>query len=172
MSSLSARLACAGAAAALVAVLTSVSPAAADPPGGNGTIKVDGLEFDGHPNNEPHVGCTFEVDFYGFDAGVVYADVTFEAQAPTVRTGDTQVLLTDRVFVGEDDSSGGGSEAGLDASATYELDFTDMTPHPIQGYHVELTTSTPGKKGAATKHKVLWDTDCGPPIDQPPDIPF
>ena len=41
----------------------------ADPPGNNGTIKIDDVEFDDHPNNEPHVGCTFQVDFYGFDKG-------------------------------------------------------------------------------------------------------
>ena len=40
-----------------------------NPPGNDGTVKIDGLDFDRHPNNEPHVGCTFEVDFYGFDAG-------------------------------------------------------------------------------------------------------
>jgi hypothetical protein len=32
--------------------------------------------------------------------------------------------VTDSVFVGEDDNGGGGSEAGLDASQTYTLDFT------------------------------------------------
>lgn len=33
-----------------------VPAAAADPPGNNGTIKIDGLAFDDAPDNEPHVG--------------------------------------------------------------------------------------------------------------------
>ncbi len=37
--------------------------AAPNPPGNNGTVKIDDVPFDDHPNNEPHVGCTFQVDF-------------------------------------------------------------------------------------------------------------
>src|SRR4029453_11982527 len=47
------------------------------PPGNNGTVKIDGVAFDDHPNNEPHVGCIFQVDFYGYDEGDLFADVTF-----------------------------------------------------------------------------------------------
>src|SRR5688500_3559353 len=47
----------------------AASPNPSGPPGNNGTIKIDGTAFDSHPNNEPHVGCVFEVDFYGFDMG-------------------------------------------------------------------------------------------------------
>ena len=42
------------------------------------------------------------------------------------------VLLTDTVFVGEDDNAGGGSEAGLDASETYTLDVAGIEPHPTR----------------------------------------
>src|SRR5262245_62104723 len=94
-------------------VLGGGSPASGDPPGNNGVVKVDGEEFDDAPNNEPHVGCTFQVDFYGFDAGDLFANVTFEAHPPT---GSDTVVLTDTVFIGEDDNKGGGSESGLDAS--------------------------------------------------------
>ena len=64
---------------ALAAVIGAAGPAGAqaDPPGNNGTVKIDGVEFDDHPDNEPHVGCEFQVDFYGFDEGDLYADVTF-----------------------------------------------------------------------------------------------
>jgi hypothetical protein len=85
-------------------------------------VKLDATPFDAAPDNEPHVGCTFQVDFYGYDQGDLDAQVTFEAHAPTQRPGGSQVLLTDSVFIGEDDNSGGGSEAGLDAKATYRLD--------------------------------------------------
>src|SRR5215204_2594046 len=69
--------------------------------------------------------------------------------------GGDQVILTDSVFVGED-----GSEAGLDAKRTYRLDFTGITPHPVQGFHVKLTVDAEGSQGANTKHKVFWVTGC------------
>jgi hypothetical protein len=97
----------------------SSSHTANGPPGNNGTVKIDGKAFDSHPNNEPHVGCNFEVDFYGFDKGDdLDAKVTFAVQPPT---GKPHVLLTDTLKIGEDDNSGGGSEAGLDASREYDL---------------------------------------------------
>jgi hypothetical protein len=143
--------------------------AAPNPPGNNGTIKVDARPFDAAPDNQPHVGCTFQVDFYGYDEGNLDASVTFEAHAPTLRADGSQVLLTDSVFVGEDDSSGGGSEAGLDARRTYRLDFTAITAHPVQGFHVKLTVNAEGSQGADTKHKVFWVTGCNPGYpDSPP----
>ena len=68
-----------------------------NPPGNNGTIKIDGVAFDDVPDNEPHVGCEFQVDFYGYDLGNLFADVEFDAHPPT---GPAQVLLTDTVFIG------------------------------------------------------------------------
>src|SRR4029453_5023524 len=133
-----------------------------NPPGNNGTVKVDDVPFDDHPDNEPHVGCSFQIDFYGYDEGDLEPQVTFEAPPPTLRAGDDQVLLTDAVFIGEDDNSGGGSEAGLDASATYTLDFTGIEPHPVQGFHGKLTVNAEGSQGADVKHKVFWVTGCGP----------
>ncbi len=142
-----------------VAQLASAAP---NPPGNNGTIKVDDVPFYALPNNEPHVGCTFQVDFYGYDEGDLNAEVLFEAHPPTLRPGDDQVLLEDTVFIGEDDNSGGGSEAGLDASATYTLDFTGIEPHPNQGFHVRLTIQADGSQGAEEKHKEFWVTGCPP----------
>jgi hypothetical protein len=150
----------------LAGLLALAGPAAASsshttngPPGNNGTVKIDRLAFDDLPNNEPHVGCNFQVDFYGFDMGDLNADVTFAVQPPT---GKDRVLLTDTVKIGEDDNSGGGSEAGLDASQTYDLSthLDGLTPHPKQGYHVKLTVNADGSKGADTKHKVFWVNGC------------
>jgi hypothetical protein len=147
--------------AGCVALAGFAAPAAfADPPGNNGTIKIDDVAFDDHPNNEPHVGCEFQVDFYGFDKGDLSAKVTFKLHPPT---GDREVLLRDTVFIGEDDNSGGGSEKGLDASETYTLDFTGIEPHPKQGFHVKLTIEADGSQGADTKHKVFWVEGCPPP---------
>jgi hypothetical protein len=139
-------------------LLANLASAAPNPPGNNGTVKIDDVPFDDAPNNEPHVGCTFEVDFYGYDQGNLNAEVTFESHPPT---GPVQVLLTDTVFIGEDDNSGGGSELGLDASREYTLDFTGIEPHPNQGFHVKLTVNAEGSQGADTKHKVFWVTGCG-----------
>lgn len=143
--------------AVLVGTMTAGSASAVNPPGNNGTIKIDRLEFDNAPDNQPHVGCTFQVDFYGYDEGNLNAKVTFEAQPPT---GPAKVVLTDTVFIGEDDNSGGGSEAGLDASREYMLDLTGLTPHPKQGYHIYLTINADGSQGANVKHKVFWVTGC------------
>jgi hypothetical protein len=104
----------------------------------------------------------FQVDFYGYDEGDLDATVTFEAHPPTLRAGDGQVLLSDTVFIGGDDNSGGGSEAGLDASETYTLDLTGIEPHANQGVHVKLTIHAEGSQGADVKHKVFWVSGCGP----------
>ena len=143
-------------------LLLFVNPlqATAAPPGNNGTVKIDGVAFDSHPNNQPHVGCIFEVDFYGFDQGDFNAKVTFTAQAPT---GKGQELKTDMVPIGEDSNAGGGSEAGLDAQREYDLTAAlvgQYPEHPKQGYHVKLTVNAPGSQGADTKHKVFWVRSC------------
>ena len=144
---------------AMMTSLAGLASAGPNPPGNNGTVKLDNTPFDDAPNNQPHVGCSFQVDFYGYDEGDLDATVTFTAHPPT---GPVQVLVTDTVFIGEDDNSGGGSEAGLDASETYTLDFTGITPHPNQGFHVKLTVNAEGSQGADVKHKVFWVTGCVP----------
>ncbi len=146
------------AAGALAALSLTSSPAWAqgDPPGNNGTVKLDNIPLDDTaPNNEPHVECPFGVDFYGFDEGNLFADVTFEAQPPT----GTGVLLQDRIFIGGD-PAGGGTD--LDASRSYDLSraLAQFGPHPQQGYHVKLTVNAEGSQGADTKHKVFWTQPC------------
>jgi LPXTG-motif cell wall-anchored protein len=132
------------------------------PPGNNGTVKIDGVDFDDHPDNEPHVGCVFQVDFYGYDEGDLFADVTFKVHPPT---GNEIILEDEDIFIGEDDNSGGGSEAGLDASRTYDLTtaLAGFEPHPEQGWHVKLTVNAEGSQGADVKHKVFWVTGCEVP---------
>jgi len=152
-------------AGALFLVGTIPGRAAADPggpAGNNGTVKIDGTDFDSHPDNEPHVGCVFQVDFYGYDLGQLFADVTFEVHPPT---GNEVILEDDDIFIGEDDNSGGGSGAGLDASRTYDLTtlLAEFDPHPEQGWHVKLTVNADGSQGADVKHKTFWVTGCQPP---------
>lgn len=140
------------------------------PPGNNGTIKVDGEPFDEagspHPDNEPHVGCVFRIDFYGFDEGSdLFADVDFVAHPPT--TGGEVPLLHDEVFIGHDSNAGGGSAEGWDATAEYDLTdaLAAIEPHAQQGWHVKLTIQADGSQGAETKHKVFWVTECLPAVE-------
>jgi len=151
-----------------LAVIGTAGPAGAqDPPGNNGTIKVDDVEFDIHPDNEPHVGCTFEIDWYGYDEGVdLESEVLFEAIPPTTTEGEGQELLSeDGIEIGEDPNDGGGSEEGIDASRTYDLTsaLQGITPHPQQGWHVRLTIHADGSQGADLKVKVFWVSGCEVP---------
>ena len=131
-----------------------------DPAGNNGTVKIAALgDLDTIPNNTPHPGCTFQVEWYGFDEGEdVISAVTFAAQAPTsdVVIGGTS---PSEVFVGGDPASGAGTETGLDGRQAYTLTF-DGEPHPKQGYHVKLTVATPNSLGNDTKSKVFWVAPC------------
>jgi hypothetical protein len=143
---------------ALVTVIAVLAPggAWADPPGNNGTVKIDGVPFDSYPDNEPHPGCIFQVDFYGFDQGDLNATVKFYAIPPT---GKKILLLTDSIPIGED-AAGGGTD--LDASRTYNLDglLTPFMFHPQQGYHVKLQVNAPGSIGKDTKYKAFWVDRC------------
>lgn len=147
----------AGAFAVMAFIGTAGAGAAGDPPGDNGTIKIDGVEWDQHPDNEPHVGCEFQVDFYGFDEGDLEATVTFEAIDPT---GAVEALLDGTVAIGEDPAAGG---TDVDAEETYDLteSLAAITPHPQQGWHVKLTVHAEGSIGADTKYKVFWVSGCG-----------
>lgn len=156
---------------ALMTLVPSADPAVAaggDPPGNNGTVKIAELgDMDAPPDNDPHVGCTFTVEWYGFDQGPdIISDVTFEMQAPT----SDVVLDVDgpaQVFVGGDPASGAGTPTGLDGREVYTLMFHG-DPHPVQGYHVKLTVHTPGSQGSDKKSKVFWVQGCqAPPPTEP-----
>jgi hypothetical protein len=144
-----------------------------NPPGNNGTVKIEGADIQsGPPDNNPHQGCTFTVEFYNYDKDDSYkAKVTFEDQAPTADAGLQVVSGNLNPFIGED-AAGGGTD--LDAREVYTLKFTGE-PHPKQGYHVKLTVNAPGSIGADKKHKVFWVEGCDttPPTttDTPPTTP-
>src|SRR5438552_4906546 len=91
------------AALGIVAVRGGSSSLAADPPGNNGTVKVDDQPLDSIPNNVPHVGCTFRVDFYGYDQGNFTGQAAFFAQPPTGRG----FLNGGSTFIGGDPAGGG-----------------------------------------------------------------
>jgi hypothetical protein len=136
------------------------APAAGDPPGNNGTVKITTHgEDDGIPQNTSHVSCIVDVEWYGFDEGAdIVSTVTFTPQAPTA---DAVITGTEpsQVFVGGDPATGAGTDTGFDGEATYTLGFTGE-PQPQQGYHVKLTIHTPYSQGADTKQKVFWVEPC------------
>ena len=133
-----------------------------DPGGNNGTVKIAPLgEMDGIPNNSPHPGCTFQVEWYGFDEGDdIVSTVGFAMHSPTKDVG-LSVAGDTSVFVGGDPASGAGTDTGLDGTEVYTLSF-DGEPHPQQGYHVKLTVHTPRSHGNDSKTKVFWVEPCQP----------
>jgi hypothetical protein len=139
----------------VLVVLSIASPASATPPGNNGTVKI---EFTGStpPNNEPHVPCTFNIEFRGYDEGDLNATYSFALHPPT----GTSTLLTGSTFIGED-AAGGATD--LDSSVPIDLGpfLTGVTPHPIQGFHIKVTVHAEGSIGADTKFKVFW-VKCAP----------
>jgi hypothetical protein len=146
-------------AGALFWALPANAEAGLTAPGNNGTVRIDGEEFDTHPDNEPHVGCVFRVDFYGYDEGDPNADVTLDVWPPS---REMVTIVKDTVFIGQDDNSGGGSEAGLDAEATYDLTawLAGFEPHRQQGWRVRLIVNADGSQGADVKRKTFWGSGC------------
>jgi LPXTG-motif cell wall-anchored protein len=147
-----------------------------DPRGNNGTVKIDGVHpVDGpghstgpndpgqHPDNDPHVLCQFELEFFGFDQGQT-ADIRIALHSPTGDLGD---LVNDTgVLISSDPAGGAGNDD--DVVIPYDLSdqLADVEPHPQHGWHVKLyltlynadDSEVPGGK----KHKVFWIEDCVP----------
>src|SRR3954451_21524768 len=69
--------------AAILGAPTAKADPPADPPGNNGTVKVDDGEFNNGHANDPHVGCEFGLEWFGFDTGTRTTTVTFDGQQPT-----------------------------------------------------------------------------------------
>jgi len=163
-----------GIAAFLLGATAPVASAQQDPGGANGTIKIDGVAFDEHPDDEPKPGCSFQVDFYGFDADDPSAEVVFTAQGGT---GDG-VIESGTVTLDGDPNDGGGSEAGFDGGANFDL--TDeltaadspFTAAPDGRYHVKVDVTVFNSDGTeeAHKSKVFKLEGCGSvePLVVPP----
>jgi hypothetical protein len=144
----------------VVPLVFGTTTASAVTPGNNGTVKMDGLPLDNpdSPDNEPHIGCYFQVDFYGYDEGDLDATASLVLHPPTGGTGLALIKSTD---IGED-PAGGGTD--LDASILFTTDDLrpwivangSPTPHEIQGFHVKLTVNAEGSQGSDVKHKVFW----------------
>ncbi|MBI3649004.1 MAG: hypothetical protein HY240_09690 [Actinobacteria bacterium] len=155
-----------GAAAALAASLVMIlgaGSALADPAGNNGTVKIEGTTIDSIPDNAPHQGCIFTIEFRGYDEGDLYATYSLDAQPPS---GSGVNVTSGSTFIGEDPAGGAND---LDSTVTIDLsnyDLSGLIAHPQQGFHLKLTVHARGSIGADVKHKVFWVTGCPayPPV--------
>jgi hypothetical protein len=129
----------------------SSTSAGHNPPGNNGTIKVDyPAPADSGNANRPHPGCGFQLRMFDFDANQ-YGTITFVGQAPT-KLG---TLLTQQHVLLSDDAAGGGQDADAVYSYTaQQLGLTDK-PQAKQGWHVKVSVDAENAPGGA-KHKVFW----------------
>ncbi|HET8709206.1 MAG TPA: hypothetical protein VFL85_02900 [Candidatus Saccharimonadales bacterium] len=137
------------------------APGGPNAPGNNGTVKIDGLDTsdnDSSNANDPHVACTFAVNFYNYDDATINATVSFALQNPTKDGRTITVTAGD-----ETPTFDGTGQAGLDHSEQYTLAFTGA-PQPNQGYHVKMTVHAPYSQGSDTKYKTFW---VGPCITEP-----
>ena len=157
------------AALALGLVLGAAPAVAAGSPGGtNGTIRLSEVGGPEDQSNDPKLPCSFEVQWYGFDAGQsLTSDVSFAGQGADRGVGITVAGAT-KVFIGED-AAGGGTDH--DATQVYTLSFDAPAANPTAGYHVKVTTENDGSRGADTKFKVFHVQPCAvvtPPVVTPP----
>ena len=137
-------------------------PAAAAPPGNNGTIKINDIPFEGEPGNQPHVSCPFRLSLIGFDhgAGITNsATVVFDAQPPSGHS-----------VLPPSEGASSFTFPGPNFNDVYSFAPETLAPlflEPNQGYHIKVTVSvttaglkTPGVKTTRSKvtkkFKVFW----------------
>jgi hypothetical protein len=145
-----------------------------NPPGNNGTVKIE--EFgstDEIPENDPHVGCKFEIEFRGYDQGDLTATWSLVSQPPS---GTDIPVANGSVFIGADPAGGANDLDGTVIVDLTKIDLTalGLTEQPNQGFHLKLTVHAPGSIGSDTKHKTFWVGDCfvpPPPQDAGPPPP-
>ncbi len=156
-----------------------------NPNGSNGTIKIDGVDalglFDGHPNNEPHIGqCVFQVDFYGFDEGDT-AKLSFKLWPPSGKKTPIAVmgweadpangpfledlatpLWSNGTTLRMIDIGGDGAGGGIDIDNQIYVQLTlDEGAHPKHGYHVKALAEITSGDRTYKKTKVFWVSgDC------------
>jgi len=119
-----------------------------------GTVKIDGVPFDLVQDNEPHPGCVFKLQFFGFPTGT---DVSykFAVYPPTSNTNGPGTLIVPPGEVNLTLPAPGARKLNLNTgqiNLQQGLTNAGVSPHPQQGFHVKLTVTTPG----GHKYKVFW----------------
>ncbi|HVE74441.1 MAG TPA: hypothetical protein VNA30_05030 [Mycobacteriales bacterium] len=122
-----------------------------DPPGNNGTIKVDYVPADDARANRPHPGCAVSLTFFNFDASQ-HADITFTSIPPSgggevVRTYSNRLISTSP------------ADGSMEAEHTIVVTAADLgltgTAPTKQGWHVKVAVDSVEAPGGA-KQKVFW----------------
>lgn len=162
-------------AAAATALLGLATPAWAtgnphNPPGDNGTVKIDGVEFEDKVDNQPHVTCDFELEFFNFDKNQK-ANLTLWAQAPSATPKDKVVWSKKDVLISDDPAAGAENDhdAVIKLSAD-DLDLSGLKLQPQQGYHIKLDVDLTDGRAFDDKHKVFWLQPCKS-SENPPTTP-
>lgn len=124
------------------------------PPGNNGTVFINGTNLDGH--EQPHVDCVADIEARGFDPNQKL-DWSFSWQSPTHGGTLPHGTITAN-------AKGYGKET-VDLGSY----LVGVTPHPIQGYHIQLDVDTHAPGGQ--KHKEFW-AKCKLPAPTPSLTPF
>jgi len=151
------------------------------PPGNNGHIQLCETDTDfkdcsdAPPQNDPFLGCTFDIQFFNYDEGEgLYADYEVVSWKGTGNNSDVVASGSD-IFIGGDSNDG-----SLDAQVTVSPDFSNADVDPKwfpegpgrpEGYyaHVKVNINAGGSQGADAKHHTVWVRyDCG---DTPPPPP-
>lgn len=128
------------------------------PPGNNGTVKIqEAGSPDEIPDNDPHVGCSFNIEFRGYDEGDLQATWELAAHPPS---GTGQIVKNGSLDIGADPAGGANDLDGLVTVTLTAADLAGLTEQPQQGYHLKLTVHAEGSKGADVKHKVFWVDGC------------
>ncbi len=127
-------------------------------------MKIDGRPLDQHPDNEPHVGCVFELDLSNYPDGGIEARYSVRLWPPTGRE-----RLLSGGFTLEDDPAGGGQDLDgeLRLDLAEPLRGSGAAPHPQQGWHVEVSVRAPHSLGPDDKHKAFWVSCAVPPTVLP-----
>ena len=140
-----------------VLAVTAAAAWGNNPPGTNGTVKVGGV-LDDTQGQDSHVDCGVQIEFAGYDEGLLNGTASLELVPPSERA----VLDEDSTFIGEDPAGGANDlDATLAVDLTEPLVAAGVAPHNQQGFHVTLTVHADGSIGADTKHKTFWVSDCG-----------
>jgi hypothetical protein len=129
------------------------------PPGNNGTVKIqEATATDEIPDNDPHVGCSFKIEFRGYDEGDLKATWELAAHPPS---GNGTIVKNGSVDIGEDCAGGAPDLDNTVLVTLTDADLAGLTRQAQQGYHLKLTVHAEGSKGADVKHKVFWVDGCG-----------
>ncbi|WP_319464070.1 LPXTG cell wall anchor domain-containing protein [Micromonospora sp. RTP1Z1] len=163
-------------AAAATACLAFAAPAWAgasltgnphNPPGDNGTVKIDGAPFEDKVDNQPHVTCDFELEFFNFDEGQK-ANITLWAQPPSSSPKDKVVWSVKNYVISNDPAAGAQNDHDeVIRLSAKDLDLAGLKLQEQQGYHIKLDVDLTDGKAFDDKHKVFWLKPCESPSPTP-----